>query len=233
MPLTEQDLVLMRRAYLFAGMAEADYREVVEYAHTVRLTTGQTLFQQDTPFTALYWVAEGMIRLYRVSPHGEEKVIELIGPGRSFAEAVMFMGGNYPVCASALMPSRLIAIDGVRLRQWLAQDTARCFRLMAVMSMRMHKLVGDIEQLTLMKGTDRLLQYLLDHADPDETGRQVVELKAPKLVIASRLGIKPETFSRLLHKLSDQGLIEVHENRVYLLDPERMLRVGHAGLAAE
>ncbi len=231
MPLSEQDLALMRRCYLFAGMAEADYREVVEHAHSVQLASGQTLFQQDTPFTDLYWVVEGMIRLYRVSPQGDEKVIDLIGPGRSFAEAVMFMGGNYPVCAAALAPSRLIAIDGMHLRQWLAQDTGRCFRLMAAMSVRMQKLVSDIEQLTLMKGTDRLLQYLLDHADPDETGRQVVELEAPKQVIASRLGIKPETFSRLLHKLADQGLIEVHEQRVYLLDMERM-RSGRAETTA-
>lgn len=232
MPLSEQDLRLLRRCYLFAGMAEADYRDVVEHAHSVQLTSGQVLFQQDTPFTALYWVSEGMIRLYRVSPQGEEKVIDLIGPGRSFADAVMFMGGNYPVCASALVPSRLIAIDGMHLRHWLAQDTGRCFRLMAAMSVRMQKLLRDIEQLTLMKGTDRLLQYLLDHADPDEAGRQVVELEAPKLVIASRLGIKPETFSRLLHKLSEQGLIEVQEHRVYLLDPERMRR-GRAETAAE
>lgn len=232
MPLADQDLALLRRCYLFAGMAEADYREVVEHAHSVQLAAGQTLFQQDTPFTALYWVVEGMIRLYRVSPQGEEKVIDLVGPGRSFAEAVMFMGGNYPVCAAALAPSRLIAIDGAHLRHWLAQDTGRCFRLMAAMSVRMQKLVGDIEQLTLMKGADRLVQYLLDHADPDETGRQMVELEAPKQVIASRLGIKPETFSRLLHKLSDQGLIEVHESRVYLLDTERLLS-GRAETAAE
>ncbi|MCS6785769.1 MAG: Crp/Fnr family transcriptional regulator, partial [Thiobacillaceae bacterium] len=171
-----------------------------------------------------------MIRLFRVSPQGEEKVIDLIGPGRSFAEAVLFMGGNYPVCAAALAASRLIAIDGAHFRAWLAQDTWRCFRLMAAMSARMHKLVSDIEQLTLMKGTDRLLQYLLDHANPDEEGRQVVELGAPKQVIASRLGIKPETFSRLLHKLADQGLIEVHEHRIHLLDPERMrLGRGEAG----
>lgn len=222
MSMSEQDLALMRRCYLFAGMAEVDYRAVIEHAHSVQLASGQTLFQQDTPFTALYWVVEGMIRLYRVSPQGEEKVIDLVGAARSFAEAVMFMGGNYPVCAAALAPSRLIAIDGRHLRQWLAQDTGRCFRLMAAMSMRMQKLVGDIERLTLMKGADRLVQYLLDHADPDEAGRQVVELEAPKLVIASRLGIKPETFSRLLHKLSDQGLIEVQDNRVYLRDPERM-----------
>lgn len=222
MPLGEHDLQLLRRCYLFTGMDATHYREVVDHAGLVQLSAGQTLFQQGQPLMAIYWVVEGMIRLYRVSPQGEEKVIDLVGAGRSFAEAALFMGGHYPVCAAAQSASRLIAIDAVHFRNWLAQDTGRCFRLMAAMSARMHKLLNDIDQLTLMKGTDRLLQYLLDHADPDEQGRQVVELEAPKLVIASRLGIKPETFSRLLHKLVEQGCIEVQENRIYIADPERM-----------
>jgi CRP-like cAMP-binding protein len=228
MGIESRDLHLLRRCYLFAGMEEAAYQEVVEHAGVVELAAGQALFQQGQPITAIFWVVEGMIRLYRVSPQGEEKVIDLVGAGRSFAEAALFMGGHYPVCALAQIASRLIAIDAVHFKGWLAQDTQRCFRLMAAMSARMHKLLNDIDQLTLMKGTDRLLQYLLDHSDPDEQGRQVVELEAPKLVIASRLGIKPETFSRLLHKLVEQGCIEVQENRIYLLDPERM-RQGRSG----
>lgn len=222
MNLDDQDLQLLRRCYLFAGMDGAAYQEVADHAGLIQLAAGQTLFQQDQPLTSIYWVVEGMIRLCRVSPQGEEKVIDLVGPGRSFAEAALFMGGHYPVCAVAQSASRLIAIDAIHFKNWLAQDTQRCFRLMAAMSARMHKLLNDIDQLTLMKGTDRLLQYLLDHSDPDEQGRQVVELEAPKLVIASRLGIKPETFSRLLHKLVEQGCITVQENRIYIVDPERM-----------
>ncbi len=225
--LDEQALQRLRLCYLFAGMDGAAYQAVIDHAHLVRLTAGQTLFRQDDPLTAIYWVVEGLIRLYRVSPQGEEKVIDLVGPGRSFAEAALFMGGHYPVCAAAQSTSKVIAIDAVHLRNWLAEDTERCFRLMAAMSARMHKLLTDIDRLTLMKGADRLLQYLLDHADPDEQGRQVVELEAPKQVIASHLGIKPETFSRLMHKLAEQGCIAVQGNRIYLNDPER-LRLGHA-----
>lgn len=222
MSLDDQELQRLRRCYLFAGMDGAAYQEVVDHADVIRLAAGQALFQQDQPVTSIYWVVEGMIRLCRVSPQGEEKVIDLVGPGRTFAEAALFMGGHYPVYAVAQTASRLIAIDAVHFRSWLAQDTEHCFRLMAAMSARMHKLLTDIDRLTLMKGTDRLLQYLLDHSDPDEQGRQVVELEAPKQVIASHLGIKPETFSRLLHKLAEQGCIEVQDNRIYIADPERM-----------
>ena len=95
---------------------------------------------------------------------------------------------------------------------------------MAGMSSRLHKLVNEIDRLTLMKGSDRLLQYLLDHSDPDDSGRQKVEWEAPKQVIASRIGVKPETLSRLLHKLSDQGCIELDGNALYIKDAARLIQ---------
>ena len=130
------------------------------------------------------------------------------------------MGGRYPVNAVAQTPSRLVAFDSRAFKDWLARDTERCFRMMAGMSARLHKLVNEIDRLTLMKGADRLLQYLLDHSDPDDTGRQRVEWEAPKQVIASRIGVKPETLSRLLHKLTDQGYIELQGQVLYIRDAE-------------
>jgi CRP-like cAMP-binding protein len=220
MSLNAEELSVLRRCYLFSGLDEQEYQNMSTHAGPVQLVAGQNLFVQDQPADAFYFVLSGLIRLYRTSPQGDEKVIELIGPGRMFAEAVMFMGGRYPVNAMAQGDSRLIAVDAVFFKAWLAQDANRCIRLLAATSARLHKMINEIDRLTLMKGADRLLQYLLDHADPDDEGRQVVDLEAPKQVIASRIGVKPETFSRLLHKLADLGYVEQRGSRLYLNDTE-------------
>ncbi len=222
MTLSKVDCDALRRVYLFSGLEDGEYLEAIEHASALQVAPGQMLFSQGDTAQAIYWVAEGVIRLFRASPQGDEKVIELVGANRLFAEAVLFMGGRYPVNAVAQTPARLIAIDGPAFKEWLAKDANRCFRLMAGMSARLHKLVNEIDRLTLMKGADRLLQYLLDHSDPDETGRQKVEWEAPKQVIASRIGVKPETLSRLLHKLTDQGCIEVSEHILYISDAEQL-----------
>ncbi|MBI5329552.1 MAG: Crp/Fnr family transcriptional regulator [Betaproteobacteria bacterium] len=222
MTIDKTDLDAIRRAYLFSGLEDAEFLEVAGHASVIHLSAGQMLFSQGDPVIAFYWVAEGMIRLFRATPQGDEKVIELAGPSRLFAEAVLFMGGRYPVNAAAQGPARLVAFDGHAFKNWLAQDAQRCFRLMAGMSARLHKLVNEIDRLTLMKGADRLLQYLLDHSDPDDTGREKVEWEAPKQVIASRIGVKPETLSRLLHKLTDQGCIELVGSTLYIRDPEHL-----------
>jgi CRP-like cAMP-binding protein len=105
---THQDMQGLRRCYLFAGLEEAQFHEVLEHASTVELPQGHILFNQGDAAHAFYWVAEGVIRLYRASSQGDEKVIELAGPNRLFAEAVLFMGGQFPVNAAAQVPSRLL-----------------------------------------------------------------------------------------------------------------------------
>lgn len=224
--LSPQDLAALRRTYLLSGMEDSEFAAVAALAQPISLDAGQALFQQGEPMQAFYWVSEGMVRLYRSSPQGEEKVIELIGPGRFFAEAALFMGGRYPVNALAQSAVRLIAINGEGFKAWLAEDAARCFRLLGGMSARLHKLVNEIDRLTLMKGTDRLMQYLLDHSEPDAGGQTAVELEVPKQVIASRIGVKPETLSRLFHKLADLGCIEVQGSKVLLKDLEKLPQAG-------
>jgi len=215
-PLNPQDLSTLQRTYLFAVLSEELFAEAVRHSYALRLDAGQPVFREGDLAEAFYWVQEGLIRLSRVSPQGEEKVIDLIGPKHFFAEAALFMGKRFPVDASAQTQTRLIVIDGANFKTWLAQDAERCFRLIGGISARLHSLVNEIDRLTLMKGADRLMQYLLDHSEPDESGRTVVDLIAPKQVIASRIGIKPETLSRLLHKLVDLGYIEQHGQQVWI-----------------
>jgi len=224
--LSERDFQSLRRSHLFSGMEDGQFVEIMSHAAPVEIAGGQLLFAQGDPVDAFYWVGEGLIRLFRSSPQGDEKVIELIGPGRFFAEAALFMGGRFPVNAAAQTSSRLIAIEGASFKAWLGQDASRCFKLLAGMSARLHKLVNEIDSLTLMKGTDRLLQYLLDHSEPDASGQTLVELEAPKQVIASRIGVKPETLSRLLHKLSDLGYIEVKDNLILIKDEDKLREGG-------
>ncbi|PIW38546.1 MAG: Crp/Fnr family transcriptional regulator [Hydrogenophilales bacterium CG15_BIG_FIL_POST_REV_8_21_14_020_62_31] len=221
-----QDLQSLRRNYLFSGLDGDQFLEAMSHAASLEVQAGQLLFARGDAVEAFYWVAEGLVRLFRSSPQGDEKVIELVGPGRFFAEAALFMGGHFPVNAAAQVDSRLIAVDGTSFRTWLAQDASRCFKLLAGMSAKLHKLVDEIDGLTLMKGADRLLQYLLDHSEPDAAGQTVVDLEAPKQIIASRIGVKPETLSRLLHKLSGLGYIEVKENHILIKDEDSLRTAG-------
>ena len=85
--------------------------------------------------------------------------------------------------------------------------------------MRLHKRLNEIETLTLQNATYRVIRYFLTNKT-ESNGETVVQLPASKRLVAAHLAIQPETFSRILGKLRDEGYIEVHARSIKLLDVE-------------
>ena len=203
---------------LMEPLGEAGLARVAGAARLRSLATGERLFEQGAPAEAFYLVREGAMKLSRLSEGGDEKVVEVIRPGQTFAEAVMFMEGErYPVAAEATAPTELIAVDNAAFRREVAADPELALRLLAVLSRRLHGLVAEIDELSFHSATHRLVGYLLAEA---REGR--VRLAAPKQVIASRLGITPETLSRTLARLRDEGLVRVEGDTVDLVDTDAL-----------
>jgi CRP-like cAMP-binding protein len=207
----------LRQAYLFAEADDAQLTRLCLGMQTLRLQAGEALFHHGQPATRFFFVRHGQIKLYRVSPDGHEKIIEIIRAGQTFAEAVMFMGAEmrYPVSAAAISDAELHAFDQQAFLNVLRESDEISFGMLAAMSRRLHMLVNQIESLTLQNATYRLVMYLLELA-PRNAQAADVQLTTPKNAIASRLAIQPETFSRLLAKLREQELVEVHGPHIIL-----------------
>ncbi|WP_077732210.1 Crp/Fnr family transcriptional regulator [Methylocaldum sp. 14B] len=208
---------------LFAELEEPQLTQVIAAALPVWLEAGEELFSHGQRASRFYILETGTIQLYRLSAAGEEKVIELIQPRQSFAEAVMFMEGNlYPVSARAIVPSELWGFDMKVFRTVLQTSPAVCFRLLGRMSQRLHQLLQEIDELTLQNATMRVAQYLLRSAPDQNCTCYSVQWETPKQVLASRLSVRPETFSRILQQLVQAGMIQVRGKTVEVLDAARL-----------
>lgn len=214
----------LRRAYLFADMSEPHLQLLINSLQDIQLDAGKTLFRQGQVAERFYFVHEGLVKLFRLSPEGDEKIIEIMRPGETFAEAVMFMGnqGRYPVNAEAINASRVYAFEQKVFLNLLRESNEVTFGLLGSMSRRLHMLVNQIESLTLQNATYRLVAYLLEQIPRDVKTSPEVQLTTPKGVIASRLAIQPETLSRILAKLRQGGLIEVHGNHITIRDVQAL-----------
>src|SRR5690606_7010187 len=148
-----------------------------------------------------------------------EKVVELVGPGYSFGEAVMFANKPYIVTATALEDSMLLHVAREAILTELARTPGFALKLLAGLSRRLHGLMGDVEGYTLNSGTQRVIGYLMKESMEDG---DIVTLHATKMVVASRLNLTPEHFSRILHDLADQELIQVQGKHIVILDVERL-----------
>ncbi|MCU0833211.1 MAG: Crp/Fnr family transcriptional regulator [Chromatiaceae bacterium] len=213
----------LRGALLLSGLGLEQLQRVAHHAGRVVLEEGQMLFTQGELAARFYLVLSGQIRLFRLSPEGAEKVIEIVSPGQTFAEALMFLSApRYPVCAAALNPVELIAIDAHDFAEMLRASTETCFVLLGAFSQRLRALIGEIDDLTLHSATSRVARYLMTRLPPD---RRAVELDVRKGVLASRLSVKPETFSRVVKSLGEQGVIAIHGSHVTILDREALSEI--------
>lgn len=211
---------LLQKNLLCSRLSETQLTRVGQSAVRVRLAENESLFEQGDEAKRFYVVLTGQIKLYRMSPAGTEKIIEIVTPGHSFAEALMFLDApNYPVSAAALQAATLISIDAREFKKILRESMDTCFLIMGDMSQRLRGLIQEIDDLTLQSATCRVAGYLR-HSVQANGSRLMLNL--PKQVLASRLSVTPETFSRILRKLSDQGVIQVRRDLVEICDMARL-----------
>ena len=212
----------LRGIALFTALDPHQLRLVIDSTRVVRLDHGQRLFDHGQPARQFFRLNSGQLKLFRSSPSGGEKIMEIVQRGDVFAQAVMFMepDGGYPVSAEAIEPSVLFAFDSGVMRGVLRESVDTCFRMLASLSTRLRQQVDEIEKLTLHPAVSRLAGYLVAQVPGEMPFAPEIHLTAPKNVIASRLGIQPETFSRVAARLMKDGLIRVQGQDVVLLDVE-------------
>lgn len=214
----------LRQSHLFSRLTDLQLQRVYRHAKIVQLEDGQLLFAQGETVRYFYLVLQGKIKLYRMSPDGQEKIIEIVPAGEVFAEALMFMDQPYyPVSSAALSATVVVGIDARDFKAMLWDSVDTCLLLLGDMSFRLRKLVHEIDTLTLHSGTCRVASYLLQHAPEDQ---QCFDLDIAKSVIAARLSIKPETFSRIIKNLREQGILSIEGNKITIHNRKALQELG-------
>jgi CRP-like cAMP-binding protein len=211
---------------LFRELAPAELDRIAAGTTELQVPRGEILFHRGDPCTGFHVVVYGQVKLSFVTPQGSEKVVEIIGPGFSFGEAVMFVDKPYVVMAQTLADTKLLHVAKEAVFDGIARDPTFAKRMLAGLSRRLHALVTDLESYSLQSGTQRVIGYLLQR-EPDAAGAEsgaayAVTLPAAKSIVASRLNLTPEHFSRILHDLSAAGLIAVEGREVRILDVARL-----------
>ena len=210
----------LKRNHLFSKLTDLQVERVSGFSQLHKLVDGQLLFNQSDRVTSFYLVLTGKMKLFRMSPDGQEKIIEIVKSGEVVAEALMFTNQtDYPVCSAALTDSIVISINAKNFREMLWDSTATCLLLLGDMSFRLRKLIKEIDTLTLQNGTCRVASYLIQEM-PENNNK--FELEMAKNVIAARLSIKPETFSRIIKSLKSKGILSLNGNSVTIHDIETL-----------
>ena len=213
----------LRHHYLFSALSETQHARLLASAVSRRVAVAEHLFNQGDPAAHFFLLRSGCVKLYRLSPEGNEKIMRLIRPSQTFAESTLFMDApRYPVHAEAVEAGELVAFDRQPFLGILQDSFATCRAVMAQMTRRIQAHWDEIETLALQNSRYRVVHYLLGLLPSGAQGRVMLTLPARKMVIAAHVAVTPETLSRTLRALSDEGLIELVGDEVAIPDVGRL-----------
>ena len=219
--MTEIDTSILTSHHLFRSLNDAQMNSVLSSTRILNVAEGETLFHQGDKADHFYLVVSGNVKLFRSSVEGNEKIIQIVRKNQVFAEGVMFMEqAGYPVNAAIISDCQLYQFSNTRFLELLSNSHDLCLALFGDLCNRLHQMLNEVDRLSLQNARFRIIQYLDDLMQGEAT--KTIVLDIDKKTIASRLSITPETLSRMLRELSQQGLISMEGKKITVHDRNRL-----------
>ncbi|WP_050603927.1 Crp/Fnr family transcriptional regulator [Ruegeria sp. 6PALISEP08] len=212
----EAQKAIARQSLLLRSLPERHVDSLLRQAVWRKYDRGETIFLQEEEAKAVHVMLAGWVKLFRVTPTGAEAVVSVFTRGDSFGEAVALRDVPYPVSAEAVSPCEVMHIPSPVLLSLMREDPEIGISILAATFTHLHSLVAQLEQLKAQTGAQRVAEFLLELCDR-ESGACEVELPYDKMLIAGRLGMKPESLSRAFSRLKTVG-VKINRNHADIDD---------------
>ena len=209
---------------LFTGLTPLELERLAQGTARRALKRGDVLFREGDPPEGFFAVVHGRIALTARSADGRERVTEILGAGRSFGEAIMFLERPYIVAAKALADSLVLQVSKETVFAELERTPGFARRIIAALSEKLHHSVRELDSYALGSGAQRFAAWLLRGVAPRDGAEGAVVLPASKRAVASKLNLSAEHLSRILRQLGDERLIRVQGRTVQIPDVAALRR---------
>ena len=195
------------RIPLFQGLDRKHYDELAMIVTDQVFQKGESIFGEEDEGTGFYVVLSGRVKIFKLSPEGKEQILHIFGPGEPFGEVAVFTGKRFPASAEALEETRAFFFARKEFMDLIRRDPSLALNMLAVLSQRLRRFSGLIENLSLKEVPGRLAAYFL-HLQEGKKGGEDLLLEISKNQLASLLGTIPETLSRILGRMNREGFID-------------------------
>ena len=178
------------------------------------------IFSEGDPASGFYIVAEGKVKVYKLSAGGKEYIMNVFTSGQTIAEVTVFSGKDYPAYAQAITNSTLLFLPKLQLLDILREHPEIALRMLAALSQRQRHFAEMIEDLSLRDVSCRLAKYLLNLSSQKKSNTFSLDMQKSELAL--KLATIPETLSRNLKKLKNKKLISFKADKITILNPESL-----------
>jgi len=227
MKLSKEDWAAFRKLPLFADITPEEIASLMNGNDIRILEKGEAIYHKNDAPDSMFLLLEGSAKLCRPTVDGHEGIIGIFCAGDTMGECDMFQGLGRMSDAVCLSRTRLLRIDGERMKQAIANAPEIAFVMMASASRYVKKLIEQVERTKISNSTRRVADFLLNlSANSPDNGQ--LTLPYEKSLIANQLAMTPESFSRALHALRSVG-VSVNREIVILEDKKALEKFVSSG----
>jgi CRP/FNR family transcriptional regulator len=207
---------------MFAELNPAEMEALAAIAVPRSYEARQALFHEGEPCEGVFVIASGRVRIVKTTASGRQIVLAVETAPSTVAEVPVFDGGPYPASVEAMEPSTAFLIHRQDLQRLLLRNPETALKLLAVVGLRLRRLVALVEGVTFGSVRQRLAALLLETAEA--AGEDSFALPGTHEELAVRLGTVREVVSRNLGRFQSAGLIRLDRRTARVLDPEGLRR---------
>lgn len=216
----------LHKCRLFRDLEVSAIQRLLADSLAVGVARGEVICRKGQPCTGLHIILDGQVKLCVQTPAGEEHVVDLLGEGDAVGEVALVSHRPQLTSAIAITSATLLQIRRQALLAEFERTPRLCWNAVQVLATLAGSQVNDLENLLFRKADSRVARYLVDLFGSAERRRgQVVRLPARKGLIASRLHMTKEHFSRTLRELSERGVVAVRHLDIEILDRAALERI--------
>lgn len=205
---------LLKSIAYFSGLKPAELEQVSKLIFEKRYDQGEIILLEGEAAEALYFVAFGVVKVFKTSADGKEQILKIIHPGESFNDASMFDGGLNPASAQAVRSVLLYGITKSDLEVIIRRQPQVALNVIKVMADWLRHLVSLVEDLSFRHVSGRIAKILLEYAGDEKSA----EPRLTQRDMAAMAGTVREVVSRSLKALEEEGVIRLDRHRIVITD---------------
>ena len=206
----------------FSGLNDDAFERISRLMVERRVDKDEIVWLEGEPGRALYFVASGLIKLFKTSAEGKEQIVKVIRPGESFGDSALFDINGNTVSAQALVPSVLYGIEKSELEPLVRQHPQLALNMIKVLARQMHDYLSLVEDLAFKRVTSRLARILLKYSSEATVHNPSTFTQQE---IAAVAGTVREVIGRSLKTLEKEGIIKLDRSRIIITDSQALRQV--------
>ena len=232
----EQPKILLgslKRAQLFANLSDDEVLFFHDAAQKRAYEKGKILYIEEDPADFFYIICTGWVKLFHITPEGEEVIVDTLTSGQTVGENAIFEFGKHTSSAEVIEDVELLVLPSHMLKEQMRFSPTLALAMLSSMSRHYRRHYGEIALNAVQNAPQRIGRFLLKLCPANQKENIVFQLPYEKTLIAYTLGMKGATFSRALNILREETDIRIRGSQVEIDSLDRLTGFVYGALASK